>query len=43
MFSILEFEREELRQLFDTEWTESDHKALKQTVRVHIIFLIDVQ
>src|SRR5712672_351718 len=42
-FSILKFEREKLRQLFDMEWTESDHKALKETVRVHIIFLVDVQ
>src|SRR5712671_318812 len=42
-FSILEFECEKLRQLFDTERTESDHKALKQTMRIRPIFLVDVQ
>ena len=42
-FSILEFEREKLRQLIDIERTESDHKALKETVGICPIFLVDVQ
>src|SRR5712675_404140 len=41
--SILEFECEKLRQFFDTERTESDHKALKETMRIRPIFLGNVQ
>ena len=42
-FSILEFEREKLRKLFDTERTDSDHKALKETVGICPIFPVDIQ
>jgi len=42
-FSVLEFEREKLRQLFDTERMESYRKVLKEAMRIHPIFFIDVQ
>ena len=41
--SFLDLEREKLRQLFDLKWTVCDHKALKQTMSIHPIFLVDVQ
>jgi len=42
-FSILEFEREKLRQLFDFERTEGDDEALEKSMGILPIFLVDVQ
>jgi hypothetical protein len=42
-FSILEVEREKVRQLCDTERTESNHEALKETMGIRPMFLVNVQ
>src|SRR5712672_2046351 len=42
-FSIIEFECEKVRQLFDTEPTDSYLNSFKQTMLIRPIFLVDFQ